>query len=304
MAAFGPIADRMAIVLRPALHEVLLDAVGRDHVTFGCDVTGFTVERDVVTVRLKDGRGVEGDLLIGADGVGSIIRDGLRPGEAPPRRSGHWAIRGVAYDAGQALGGLDAVAYLGDGLESTTVRASTNGIYWYLSILSGNLPADTRDPKTILERLTSGFDAGYQTITRATRDGDIRLDELFDRDPIDRWGAGPVTLLGDAAHPMLPHTGQGAAQALEDAVALGLVLSKNGRVADRLRRYERVRSRRTAAIVRQGRRIARVTTTRNRGIQRMRDAAIRLVPDAAIVAALVLGGRKDPHRELRSPTHG
>jgi hypothetical protein len=56
--------------------------------------------------------------------------------------------------------------------------------------------------------------------------------------------------------------------------------------------------------VRQGRRIARVTTTRNRGIQRMRDAAIRLVPDAAIVAALVLGGRKDPHRELRSPTHG
>jgi 2-polyprenyl-6-methoxyphenol hydroxylase-like FAD-dependent oxidoreductase len=304
MAAFGPIADRMAIVLRPALHEVLLDAVGRDHVTFGCDVTGFTVERDVVTVRLKDGRGVEGDLLIGADGVGSVIRDGLRPGEAPPRRSGHWAIRGVAYDAGQALGGLDAVAYLGDGLESTTVRASTNGIYWYLSILSGNLPADTRDPKTILERLTSGFDAGYQTITRATRDGDIRLDELFDRDPIDRWGAGPVTLLGDAAHPMLPHTGQGAAQALEDAVALGLVLSKNGRVADRLRRYERVRSRRTAAIVRQGRRIARVTTTRNRGIQRMRDAAIRLVPDAAIVAALVLGGRKDPHRELRSPTHG
>ena len=56
----------------------------------------------------------------------------------------------------------------------------------------------------------------------------MRLDELLAREPLDRWGAGPVTLLGDAAHPMLPHTGQGAAQALEDAVALGRVL-KSGR---------------------------------------------------------------------------
>jgi 2-polyprenyl-6-methoxyphenol hydroxylase-like FAD-dependent oxidoreductase len=288
------------IVMRPVLHGALADAVGRDHILFDCDVAGFDVSNDRVTVSLKDGRSAECDLLIGADGVASAVRRSLLPEEAPPRRSGYWAIRGAAFDADGPLGALDAVAYLGNGVESMTVRASRNGIYWYLSILASDLPAGTLDAKTVFEDLTTGFEARYHAITRATHDEDIRLDELFDRDPIDRWGAGPVTLLGDAAHPMLPHTGQGAAQALEDAVALGLALSTNGRTEHALRAYERVRARRTGSIVRQGRRIARVTTTHNRLVQGLRATAIRLVPDAVIAGALALGGRRDPHRKLRS----
>jgi 2-polyprenyl-6-methoxyphenol hydroxylase-like FAD-dependent oxidoreductase len=300
LARFGALEHGMGVILRPALHEVLLAAVGRDQVTFDCGVTGFTATKDGVTLRMRDGRSAAGEILIGADGVGSVIRRSLWPDEALPRQSGYWAVRGVAHDAGGALGNLDGVAYVGDGLESATVRASPDGIYWYLSILAGDLPPDTRAPKAIVEQLTAGFEDRYHAITGATRDGDIRLDELFDRDPIDSWGAGPVTLLGDAAHPMLPHTGQGAAQALEDAVALGLVLSKDGPLDQALRTYERVRSRRTGAIVRQGRRIARVTTTRTRLVQQLRDTAVRLIPDAVIAGGLALAGRQDPHRTLRS----
>ncbi len=274
----------MAIILRPALHEVLLDAVGRDRISFNSEVTGFSVGNGSVTLTMAGGRSVTGDVLVGADGVGSIIRRSLHPGEAPPRRSGHWAIRGVAYDAVEALGNLDAVAYLGDGLESATVRASPNAIYWYVSLLADDLPANTRDARDVLDHFTAGFDARYRAVTRATKPEDIRLDELFDRDPIDRWGAGPVTLLGDAAHPMLPHTGQGAAQALEDAVALGIALARNTGIDAALREYEKVRTRRTAAIVRQGRRIARVTTTHNRVLRTARDTAIRLIPDFVLRA--------------------
>ena len=287
------------IVMRPVLHGALADAVGRDHIRFDCEVAGFDVSDDRVTVRLRDGHSAECDLLVGADGVASAVRRCLRPEEASPRRSGYWAIRGAAFGADGPLGALDAVAYLGNGMESMTVRAGRNAIYWYLSILASDLPADTLDARTVFESLTTGFEGKYHAITRATKDEDIRLDELFDRDPTDRWGAGPVTLLGDAAHPMLPHTGQGAAQALEDAVALGLALS-NGQTGHGLRAYERVRARRTGAIVRQGRRIARVTTTHNRVVQGLRDTAIRLVPGAVIAGALALGGRKDPHRKLRS----
>ena len=287
------------IVMRPVLHGALADSVGREHIRFDCEVAGVDLSNSRVTAKLSDGRCAEGDLLVGADGVASAVRRWLLPDEPPPRRSGYWAVRGAAYDADGPLGDLDAVAYLGDGMESMTVRASHNGIYWYLSILASDLPANTLNAKTVFESLTTGFEGRYHAITRATKDEDIRLDELFDRDPIDRWGAGPVTLLGDAAHPMLPHTGQGAAQALEDAVALGLALSKNAPAERALRAYERVRTRRTGAIVRQGRRIARVTTTHAPVIRRLRDTAIRLVPDAVIAGALALGGRRDPHQALR-----
>ena len=67
------------------------------------------------------------------------------------------------------------------------------------------------------------FDATFRAVTSATED--LRYDELVDRDPIPFWSKGVVTLLGDAAHPVLPHTGQGAAQAIVDAVTLAKALS-------------------------------------------------------------------------------
>jgi salicylate hydroxylase len=97
-----------------------------------------------------------------------------------------------------------------------------------------------------------------------------------------------VTLLGDAAHPMLPHTGQGAAQAIEDGVALGLALAgaRDDDLAAALRRYERVRSRRTRPIVRSGPRIARITTTHSAFVARVRNGVLRLVPGRAFTAAM------------------
>lgn len=119
------------------------------------------------------------------------------------------------------------------------------------------------------------------------------------RDPIDQWGRGRITLLGDAAHPVLPHAAQGAAQALEDAVALGLVLASGTDPVPALRLYEQVRSRRTRRVVHAGPRIAGMTTTRNRVKSRVRDAAIRLLPGRLLSASLNTYAR-DPHRQLRT----
>jgi 2-polyprenyl-6-methoxyphenol hydroxylase-like FAD-dependent oxidoreductase len=142
------------------------------------------------------------------------------------------------------------------------------------------------------------LDDGFRSIIRATKPDDLRVDELLVRDPLDQWGRGPVTLLGDAAHPMLPHTGQGAAQAIEDAVALSLALARGTETESSLRTYEYVRSRRTAALVRRGRRIASITTTKNPVIGWTRSVAIRLVPARAVAATFLLPD-KDPHRALR-----
>ena len=213
------------------------------------------------------------------------------PDEPPARPSGYWAIRGVAHNVGHHLGDLSAVALFGPGVESSAARASETAIYWYMSLLAGDVGAGSRDPRETLRRLPQ-IDPALRAIVDATQTGDMRMDELLMRDPLASWGRGRVTLLGDAAHPVLPHSGQGAAQALEDAVALGLVLAAPSDVEAALRRYEQVRFRRTRDIQRLGRRIARVTTTRSAVVAALRTTIVRLVP----MAVLNLAGEAEPAR--------
>jgi len=289
----------LVVALRSALHGALLNAVGSDQLVLGSEAVDVAATSRGVSLELRDGRTVSADVLIGADGVGSVIRKRLHTREPPPRPSGFCALRGVAYGVSDNLGDLAAVGYLGDGIEAATARASQTAVYWYLSLLAEDVSDPARDPRTILERHTAGFDARLQAVTAATRLEDMRFDELFERAPLREWGAGRVTLLGDAAHPMLPHTGQGAAQALEDAVALGLALTDCGEVEPALRRYEHVRSRRTRRLVTIGRRIARITTTRNPLVQWLRTVVVRSLPEAILVSGAPGRGR-DPHRPLRA----
>ena len=173
-------------------------------------------------------------------------------------------------------------------------------MYWYISLVDEFAGADA-SPDDILERCLRGIDQPFVSLVRAARPEDLRPDALLVRDPIDEWGKGRVTLLGDAAHPLLPHTAQGAALALEDAVALGLALTGDSDPAAALRKYERVRSRRTRRVVQLGPRIAGLTTTRSRLRMLLRNAAILALPAAVLSGSLKLHAR-DPHRQLRAPS--
>jgi 2-polyprenyl-6-methoxyphenol hydroxylase-like FAD-dependent oxidoreductase len=284
------ITETMAMALRPVVHGALIDAVGIDTITLGNAVVGFTQTEDGVAVTTAGGARVEGDVLVGADGVGSIVRRLLHPNERPPRPSGLFAVRGVAYGAAQHLGDSNGSQFYGCGVEAGIARASADAVYWSLSV-PARLVADAKaDVARVVDRATRGFAERLRSIVAATEPADMRLDELFERDPLDHWGKGRVTLLGDAAHPMLPHAGQGAAQALEDAVALGRVLSEAD-VAAALRRYEQVRSARTRSIMRIARRNARMASIENPVGCWLRDRAIQLIPDRVILRTLVEMGK-------------
>jgi 2-polyprenyl-6-methoxyphenol hydroxylase-like FAD-dependent oxidoreductase len=247
-----------------------------DAITLEVAVTGFTVVGSRVTLQTARGDIAEGDMLIGADGVSSVIRRVLHPAEPPPRSSGIVAVRGALHGALHHLGNLHAVYYLGRGLESMLVRASDTGIYWFLSMARELVPATMQDPRSILTLMSPQFDSTFRAVTSATED--LRFDELVDRDPIPSWGRGIVTLLGDAAHPVLPHTGQGAAQAIVDAVALGEALKADGDVKRALRSYEEERRSKTAALLQQGRRTARIMGTTNPLACYLREAVVRMIP--------------------------
>ena len=289
-AARALLPEPVIVVLRPLLHGALLDAVGKDALVLGTPASGFEIHDGRPVLHLADGSTSMGEVLIGADGVGSAIRKVLHPGEPPPRRSGLWAVRGVAHHDGALDGDAAGGQYFGRGTEGGISPASRTDIYWYLSIPAELLGA-SREPLEIARRAAAEFDDRFRRIVAMTAAEDARLDELLDRDPMDRWGRGPVTLLGDAAHPMLPHAGQGAAQALEDAVALGHVLGRAGPVDAALRHYETVRAPRTRTIVNAARRNARLGSVRSPLGQWLRDTAIRLVPDSQFLKAYVAFGK-------------
>lgn len=289
---------RLVVALRIVLHGALLGAVARDDLVLGSEAAHVAARADEAILTLKDGGTERADVLIGADGVGSVVRRALHPYEPEPWPSGFTALRGVARGVGHHLGDVAAIGYLGDGIEAAAARAGDDSVYWYLSLLAPDVASGPAGPRPVLDRATAGFDPRFRAIVSATGDSDMRLDELRLRAPLRTWGADRITLLGDAAHPVLPHTAQGAAQALEDAVALGIALSRHDRPGDALREYERVRIPRTTRLIRMGPRIAHMTTTKNPVRIAVRTALLRFVPEA-LLAMGAPGRAGDPHAALR-----
>jgi 2-polyprenyl-6-methoxyphenol hydroxylase-like FAD-dependent oxidoreductase len=229
-------------VRRPDLHRVLLDAVGDGVVRFGETCAGFEQDGDGARVSLASGREERGDALIGADGLRSTLRAAL-PGATEPRYAGYVSWQALArVDTGVVPVGLFRVVW-GRGARFLFYRVGPEEVYWEgtFAAPAGGADAEGERSQAVLERF-SGWPAPVQTIIAATEQAAIGRADMYDRPTSKQWGAGRVSLVGDAAHAMTNALGQGANQAIEDALVLARCLGdQSDDPAAALRGYETAR---------------------------------------------------------------
>jgi 2-polyprenyl-6-methoxyphenol hydroxylase-like FAD-dependent oxidoreductase len=230
-----------------------------------------------VGVRFSDGTEATGDALVGADGLRSVVREALGiPGAL--RYSGYTAWRGIAPFRTR---GLIAGETFGCGQRFGLVPISGDRVYWYAT---DNLPEGGREEpeaaKTRLIDLFKNWHAPIADVLDATEAARILRNDIYDRDPVDHWGAGRVTLLGDAAHPMTPNLGQGACQAIEDGIVLARQLASAREVPSALRAYESLRIPRTASVVTTSRRVGQMGQLESPALCRLRDLVLGMIPVA------------------------
>jgi 2-polyprenyl-6-methoxyphenol hydroxylase-like FAD-dependent oxidoreductase len=136
------VSDRVTptvVASRQALHGTLLEAVGRDALELDSAVEGFEQMPTGVTLRCANGTTADGDVLIGADGVNSVIRARLHRGEAAPRTTRYVALRALSRGSAGHMQGLSSIAYLGRGLETAAVQTGGGDVYWYMSLLASDV---------------------------------------------------------------------------------------------------------------------------------------------------------------------
>ncbi len=260
---------------RSDLQAVLLDALEAS-VDTGRAVRAYRARPGGVVVELEDGAEVKADLLVGADGLHSSVRQVMR-GPEPLRYAGYTSWRALVDDFD--LPQPDKVTESwGPGQRFGIAPIGHRRVYWFAVADAPAGETDPPDPRPGLQARFAGWHAPIEALIAAAAPGRILRTDIHDRPPIDRWVEGYVTLLGDAAHPMTPNLGQGGCQAIEDAVVLADALERSADVQTALLRYQRRRLPRANAFVVRSWRFGQLAHLRNRPMRWLRDHALRALP--------------------------
>ncbi|MGD2114897.1 MAG: FAD-dependent monooxygenase, partial [Acidobacteriota bacterium] len=269
---------------RAKMLEVLKGHCDPDRILTGSKVVGLRQDEHSVELELEDGRTERGAIAIGADGIWSSVRRQLI-GDGAPRYAGYTSWRGVTTATGLVKDGVGGETW-GPGSRFGFMHIGEGQICWFgMATLPGGGRDEADVHRSILPHFR-GWPSPVEDLIRRTPAEEIVRTDIQDREPLDGWGRGRVTLLGDAAHPMTPNMGQGASQAIEDAVVLAECLQHCDDLVAGLRDYERRRLERANWFVKQSRLFGDFAQVKNPILCQLRNLMMLLSPQSGFVKNL------------------
>lgn len=272
----------LRLVHRADLQALLRDALPADSVRLGFRCTGAQPDGDGVLVHHAGGAPVRADVVVGADGIRSAVRDACFD-DAPISPAGYTAWRGVA-DVGRPED-LPAGERLGRGRLFGIAPLPGGRVYWWASV-RGAVAADETGHEALLARF-GDWASPVPDLIRGTPAERIIVTPLERRAPVESMASGRVVLVGDAAHAMLPNLGQGGCQAIEDGVTLGAVLGDvDGDITAALQRFSELRARHARRVVDASSQMARVVHLSNPLAVAVRDRLLASAPAKASLRRL------------------
>jgi 2-polyprenyl-6-methoxyphenol hydroxylase-like FAD-dependent oxidoreductase len=262
-----------------AIHRADLQAVlaeAAEEVRVGYEVAVVQQRDGGVSVRTANGAEEHGDLLVGADGVNSVVRHEIA--DTAPRYAGYTAWRGVSPVSVES-GRLTESWGVGERFGLVDIG---RGTYWFATKNAAEgEPDEPGGRKAEVLRRFSAWHEPIAAVVAATAEDAILRNDVYYLAPLARWSTGRVVLLGDAAHATTPGVGQGAAQAIEDAVVLGAELARADEVASALAAYESIRRPRAEAVLKMSLKVDRTAQLASRFGCRLRNATVRRMPKRA-----------------------
>jgi 2-polyprenyl-6-methoxyphenol hydroxylase-like FAD-dependent oxidoreductase len=257
---------------RPHLIGMLYQQLAPAEIEFGAQIQALGQDAQGVWLTLANGQTHRGDVLIGADGIHSQVRQHIN-GPQPIRYRGYAAWRGIAnYDEPKAGGEL-----LGQGWRAGMARLPNGKSYWFVTQTRPIEAAPPSQHRAYLLSHLRDWPSHLRDLIANTDEQNILYHPINELSLQTRWCHGRIALLGDAAHAMTPNLAQGACQSLEDAWVLAQSLAQNTDYSRALQRYQRKRWWRASLIAVLAWSFGWMGQWRNPALAKLRNALLRYI---------------------------
>lgn len=260
---------------RGELQKILANEIGFDNINLSKRLSKIEKNR-LFKLTFEDNSTIESKLVIGADGIKSVVRNQLFE-KSTLRNPNQICWRGICeIDLPQKYHNELNEAW-GKGKRFGFVKISDKKVYWYALTNSKNVEISNVN----LTEYFSEFHSDILNILSATKKEQIIVSDIFDLKPIDKWQNENVCLVGDAAHATTPNLGQGACQAIEDAYVLGKLLDNGMPIENTFKAYEKLRRKKAHTIVNTSWTVGKMAHIENRLGIWLRNLVMKNMPKSA-----------------------
>lgn len=276
------LGEPLVVVRRNVLMQLLADALQPGTLHTGVAVSDLALTGSGVRVLLADGATRHVDAVVGADGVGSVVARHLN-GTLRRRYAGYTAWRAVADHAlDEQLSGET----FGMGVEFGHVPLGTGHAYWFATERGPEGHSAPEGELAYLRRKYGSWADPIPALLASTDPADVLRNDMYDRAEARQWSRGPIVLVGDAAHPMRPHLGQGGCQGIEDAATLAHLVARSDAPATAFARFAALRKPRVRPLARQSKLIGQIVNVRPPFLGAFAMRASKVVPEAILTRHL------------------